>query len=43
VKIPVLVIWGEADRIVTPVYGAAFAAAFPKARFEGIAKAGHLP
>lgn len=43
VKIPVLVVWGEADRIVTPAYGAAYAAAFPDARFERIAKAGHLP
>ena len=43
VRIPVLVVWGEADRIVTPAYGAAYAAAFPDARFERIAKAGHLP
>ncbi len=43
VKIPVLVVWGEADRIVTPAYGAAYAAAFPNARFERIPKAGHLP
>jgi pimeloyl-ACP methyl ester carboxylesterase len=43
VRIPVLVAWGEADRIVTPAYGAAYAAAFPEARFERIAKAGHLP
>ena len=43
VHIPVLVVWGEADRIVTPAYGAAYAAAFPDARFERIAKAGHLP
>ncbi len=43
VRLPVLVVWGEADRIVTPAYGAAYAAAFPDARFERIAKAGHLP
>jgi len=43
VKIPVEVIWGEADRIVTPAYGAAYAGAFPNARFERIAGAGHLP
>ena len=43
VKIPVLVVWGEADRIVTPEYGEAYAAAFPDARFERIPKAGHLP
>ena len=43
VRIPVLVVWGEADRIVTPGYGAAYAAAFPNARFERIPQAGHLP
>jgi pimeloyl-ACP methyl ester carboxylesterase len=43
VKIPVLVVWGEGDRIVTPAYGAAYAAAFSDARFERISKAGHLP
>ncbi|OJW05407.1 MAG: alpha/beta hydrolase [Chloroflexi bacterium 54-19] len=43
VQIPVLAIWGESDRIVTPAYGAAFAAAFPQARFETVKEAGHLP
>lgn len=40
---PVLVIWGESDRIVTPAYGAAYAKAFPQGRFEPIPQAGHLP
>jgi len=40
---PTLVIWGESDRIFTPGYGRAFAAAIPGARFELVAKAGHLP
>ena len=43
VQIPALVIWGESDGIVTPAYGAAYAAALPHARFETVAKAGHLP
>ena len=43
VTIPVLAVWGDSDRIVTPRYGRAFAAAFPNARFELVAKAGHLP
>jgi pimeloyl-ACP methyl ester carboxylesterase len=43
VQIPALVIWGESDRIVTPAYGAAFAAGFPQARFEVVKEAGHLP
>ena len=43
VQAPALVIWGESDRVVTPVYGQAFASAFPKSRFEVIAKCGHMP
>ncbi len=43
VTIPVLVLRGESDRIVTPAYSAAYAAAFPDARFEIVEKAGHLP
>jgi pimeloyl-ACP methyl ester carboxylesterase len=43
VKTPTLVIWGESDRIVTPTYGMAFAAAFQNARFELVKEAGHLP
>lgn len=43
VRAPALVIWGESDRIVTPVYGQAYANSFPNGRFELIAKCGHLP
>ena len=43
IKIPVLVIWGASDRIVTPAYGAAYAAAFGQARIEIVRDAGHLP
>ena len=48
VEIPVLVIWGESDRLFTPEYGRAYAAAFGRsrgahARFELIREAGHLP
>jgi alpha/beta hydrolase fold len=43
VEIPVLVLWGDSDRIVTPAYGQALAAAFPQAQFAIIAEAGHLP
>jgi pimeloyl-ACP methyl ester carboxylesterase len=42
-SIPTLVMWGESDRIVSPDYGRALAAAIPDARFEIIRKAGHLP
>ena len=43
VKIPVLVLWGDSDRIFTPEYGRALAGAFPHAQFTVIAEAGHLP
>ena len=43
VRIPTLAIWGDSDGIVTPAYGAAYAAAFPNGRFELIEDAGHLP
>ena len=40
---PTLVIWGEADRIVDPGYGRAYAAAIPGARFGLLPGTGHLP
>ncbi|MFB8001622.1 alpha/beta fold hydrolase [Nocardia sp. NPDC056000] len=43
VRIPALLLWGASDRIVTPAYGAAYAAAFGDARLEIISEAGHLP
>jgi pimeloyl-ACP methyl ester carboxylesterase len=43
VEVPVLVLWGDSDRIITPAYGQALAAAFPQAQFALISQAGHLP
>lgn len=43
VSIPVLAIWGDSDGIVTPAYGAAYAAAFQNGRIEVVKDAGHLP
>jgi pimeloyl-ACP methyl ester carboxylesterase len=43
VELPVLAIWGDSDRIVTPAYGSAYAAGFPNARLEIVKDAGHLP
>jgi pimeloyl-ACP methyl ester carboxylesterase len=40
---PALVLWGEADGIVTPEYGERLAAALPDARFARIAGAAHYP
>jgi pimeloyl-ACP methyl ester carboxylesterase len=42
-RIPVLVVWGESDRVIDPEYGRAYAQSFPDARFELIPEAGHLP
>ena len=43
VTTPALVAWGESDRIATPAYGRAYAAAFGNGRFAPIAEAGHMP
>lgn len=43
VTVPTLVVWGASDRVVTPAYGRAVAAAVPGAEFVEIAQAGHLP
>jgi pimeloyl-ACP methyl ester carboxylesterase len=40
---PTLVVFGEADRIVDPDYGRAYAAAIPGARFHLLPETGHLP
>ena len=43
VRVPVLVIWGEADQMFDVAYGRAYAAAVPGAQFQLITEAGHLP
>jgi pimeloyl-ACP methyl ester carboxylesterase len=43
VRIPTLVLWGTADRLVREGYGRAFCAALPGGLFETIAGAGHFP
>ena len=43
ITVPTLVVWGEADRIVTPDYGKEYAAAIPGASFHLVPQAGHLP
>ena len=41
--VPVLAIWGEADRIIPAEHGRAYAKAIPGARFLLLPEAGHLP
>jgi pimeloyl-ACP methyl ester carboxylesterase len=43
VRVPVLVVWGAADRIYPPEQGEAFAKAIPDARLAVLEHAGHLP
>jgi pimeloyl-ACP methyl ester carboxylesterase len=40
---PTLIVWGEADRIVAPVYAQEFATRIARARVAMIDRAGHLP
>jgi pimeloyl-ACP methyl ester carboxylesterase/quercetin dioxygenase-like cupin family protein len=43
VRIPALVVWGAADRMVPPEHGKAYAEAIPGGQFRLITDAGHLP
>jgi pimeloyl-ACP methyl ester carboxylesterase/mannose-6-phosphate isomerase-like protein (cupin superfamily) len=43
VTVPMLVIWGEADRIIPVEHGRAYAKAIPNARFLLLPESGHLP
>jgi pimeloyl-ACP methyl ester carboxylesterase len=43
VRVPSLVIWGEADGIVAPDYGEQLCRRLPDAKFERVARAGHYP
>ena len=43
IRIPTLLLWGAADRILSEAYGRAYCAAIPGARFETIERAGHFP
>ena len=43
IDVPTLLLWGAADRIVTPAYGEQWRAAIPGARIEVINSAGHFP
>jgi pimeloyl-ACP methyl ester carboxylesterase len=43
IDVPTLLLWGAQDRIVSPDYGRAYAAAIPGARFALIEQSGHFP
>lgn len=43
IKVPVLLLAGEADRIAPPDYSEAFAEAIPGARYRLLPRTGHLP
>jgi pimeloyl-ACP methyl ester carboxylesterase len=43
VTIPVLVVWGEDDGVVTAEYGRSYAASVANGHFQPIAEAGHFP
>jgi pimeloyl-ACP methyl ester carboxylesterase len=43
ISVPTLVLSGDADRMVDPDYGRAFAAAIPGARFQVLTATGHVP
>jgi pimeloyl-ACP methyl ester carboxylesterase len=43
IRVPTLLLWGTADRILSQPYGPAYCAAIPGARLEPIERAGHIP
>ena len=43
VSAPVLILWGDTDRIIPPIYSQAFGALMPGAKRVTVAHAGHLP
>jgi pimeloyl-ACP methyl ester carboxylesterase len=42
VRCPVLLLWGEVDRLVPPAFGREYAKHLPQARWQTVAGAGHL-
>jgi len=43
IAVPTVVLWGESDQIVDPVYGQTYAAAIDGSRFEVLPATGHMP
>ncbi len=42
VQVPILMLWGENDTVVSPEFGKVYAAAFGNARFELLQNVGHM-
>jgi pimeloyl-ACP methyl ester carboxylesterase len=42
IRAPTLVVWGESDRLISPVYAADFAESIPDSRVELVSEAGHV-
>ncbi len=42
IKAKTLIVWGESDRLIKPLYGEAFAAAIPNSELKMVPEAGHL-
>ena len=42
IKCPVLLLWGEDDKLVPPSYGKAYLAHLPQAQWKTIPRCGHL-
>jgi pimeloyl-ACP methyl ester carboxylesterase len=43
IQCPTLLLWGDDDRLVPPVYGQAYKKYLPHAEFKQIKNCGHLP
>jgi pimeloyl-ACP methyl ester carboxylesterase len=43
ISVPTLLVWGENDIVIPPVYGKAFAEFIPQAKLVTLPRAGHLP
>jgi len=43
IDVPTLILWGDQDKLIPPVYGPAFRDLIPGARLEVIERCGHVP
>lgn len=43
IKVPTLLLWGESDKLIPPVYGEAFLKAIPGSRLVVLKETAHIP